>query len=205
MLSVGITGNIGSGKSTVCKIFREFGIPIYEADSAVKRLYATHKGLKDAIIALLGQQAYDSSGVFDALWVRKRVFGDLNLRTTLNSLVHPIVFEDFATWVNQRALEGHPYVIKEAAILFESGADKTVDLVLGVVAPLVIRQQRVMDRDGLTEAEFKQRTRAQWPQEQWVNRCAFVVVNDGEKSLIHQVKEIHQQLLARSYNGPVGH
>jgi dephospho-CoA kinase len=198
MLSVGVTGNIGSGKSTVCNIFRELGIPIYEADSAVKRLYATHKGLKDAIIALLGQQAYDSSGVFDALWVRNRVFGDVNLRTKLNSLVHPIVFEDFATWVKQRALEGHPYVIKEAAILFESGADKTVDLVVGVIAPLVIRQQRVMDRDGLTEAEFKQRTQAQWPQEQWENKCAFVVVNDGEMSLIHQVKKIHKQLLARS-------
>lgn len=195
MLSVGVTGNIGSGKSTVCSIFRGLGVPIYEADLAVKQLYQEHTGLRASLVALLGEGVYRASGEFDAGFVRTRVFGDDDLRGRLNAIVHPVVFEDFAQWKASRALEGHPYVIKEAAILFESGANETVDVVVGVVAPMEIRKQRVISRDGMSEEDFARRVAAQWPQERWMERCDFLVHNDGETSIIEQVLVIHRQLL----------
>jgi dephospho-CoA kinase len=195
MLSVGVTGNIGSGKSTVCSIFRGLGVPIYEADLAVKQLYQEHTGLRASLVALLGEGVYRASGEFDAGFVRTRVFGDDDLRGRLNAIVHPVVFEDFAQWKASRALEGHPYVIKEAAILFESGANETVDVVVGVVAPMEIRKQRVLSRDGMSEEDFARRVAAQWPQERWMERCDFLVHNDGETSIIEQVLVIHRQLL----------
>lgn len=195
MLSVGVTGNIGSGKSTVCSIFRGLGVPIYEADLAVKQLYQEHAGLRASLVALLGEGVYRASGEFDAGFVRTRVFGDDDLRGRLNAIVHPVVFEDFAQWKAARALEGHTYVIKEAAILFESGANETVDVVVGVVAPMEIRKQRVLSRDGMSEEDFARRVAAQWPQERWMERCDFLVHNDGETSIIEQVLVIHRQLL----------
>lgn len=195
MLSVGVTGNIGSGKSTVCSIFRGLGVPIYEADLAVKQLYQEHAGLRASLVALLGEGVYRASGEFDAGFVRTRVFGDDDLRGRLNAIVHPVVFEDFAQWKAARAQEGHPYVIKEAAILFESGANETVDVVVGVVAPMEIRKQRVLFRDGMSEEDFARRVAAQWPQERWMERCDFLVHNDGETSIIEQVLVIHRQLL----------
>jgi dephospho-CoA kinase len=177
MLSVGVTGNIGSGKSTVCSIFRGLGVPIYEADLAVKQLYQEHAGLRASLVALLGEGVYRASGEFDAGFVRTRVFGDDDLRGRLNAIVHPVVFEDFAQWKAARALEGHPYVV------------------VGVVAPMEIRKQRVISRDGMSEEDFARRVAAQWPQERWMERCDFLVHNDGETSIIEQVLVIHRQLL----------
>jgi dephospho-CoA kinase len=182
LLSVGVTGNIGSGKSTVCTIFRWLGVPVYEADAAVKSLYNSHEGLKQGLMALFGEGVYTASGVFDASVVRAKVFENATLMEQLNALVHPIVFE------------GHLYVIKEAAILFESGADATVDKVVGVLASLEIRAQRVKERDGLDEGAFMRRVQAQWPQEKWRERCDFLIYNDGSASLIEQVLATHQQL-----------
>lgn len=197
MLSVGVTGNIGSGKSTVCSIFQWMGVPIYEADHAVKRLYSQHEGLKKALVSLLGDNAYNAKGEFDSVWVRQRVFANDELRSALNALVHPIVFEDFAKWCSEKEAQNHPYVIKEAAILFESGADATVDLVVGVLAPLDIRRQRVLARDSMSEGEFERRVQAQWPQEKWLKRCDYIIQNNGDSSLIKQVVEIHHRLMNR--------
>lgn len=194
MLSVGVTGNIGSGKSTVCTIFRWLGVPVYEADAAVKSLYNSHEGLKQGLMALFGEGVYTASGVFDASVVRAKVFENAELMEQLNALVHPIVFEDFEVWKRERQREGHLYVIKEAAILFESGADATVDKVVGVLASLEIRAQRVKERDGLDEGAFMRRVQAQWPQEKWRERCDFLIYNDGSASLIEQVLATHQQL-----------
>lgn len=201
VLSVGVTGNIGSGKSTVCAIFRWLGVPIYEADVAAKSLYNTHAGLRQAMVALFGDGVYTPEGVFDASFVRERVFVDAHLMERLNAVIHPIVFEDFAQWVRDREREGHAYVIKEAAILFESGADATVDRVVGVMASPEIRLRRVMDRDGVDEAAFARRVQAQWPQERWKDRCDFLIYNDGEASLIEQVMTTHRQLLTLSGRG----
>jgi dephospho-CoA kinase len=162
---------------------------------AVKQLYQEHAGLRASLVALLGEGVYRASGEFDAGFVRTRVFGDDDLRGRLNAIVHPVVFEDFAQWKAARALEGHPYVIKEAAILFESGANETVDVVVGVVASMEIRKQRVLSRDGMSEEDFARRVAAQWPQERWMERCDFLVHNDGETSIIEQVLVIHRQLL----------
>jgi dephospho-CoA kinase len=197
MLSVGVTGNIGSGKSTVCSIFQWMGVPIYEADLAVKRLYNQHTGLKKALVSLLGVDAYNSKGEFDTPWVRQRVFANDDLRSSLNALVHPIVFEDFANWCKEKEAENHQYIIKEAAILFESGANATVDLVIGVVAPMAVRKQRVLARDNMNEQEFERRVKAQWPQEEWMDRCDYIIQNNGESSLIKQVMEVHQGLTNR--------
>jgi dephospho-CoA kinase len=194
VLSVGVTGNIGSGKSTVCAIFRRLGIPVYEADAAVKSLYNTHEGLRQGLIALFGEGVYSASGEFDAAFVRSKVFGDASLMQQLNALVHPIVFEDFEAWKRERESEGQLYVIKEAAILFESGADATVDRVIGVMAPLLVRGQRVKERDGMDDEAFTRRVEAQWPQEKWKERCDFIIDNDGSTSLIEQVMAVHRQL-----------
>lgn len=194
MLSIGVTGNIGSGKSTVCAIFRTLGLPVYEADTAVKSLYNTHEGLRRGLTALFGEGVYTLSGVFDASVVRAKVFENAALMEQLNALVHPVVFEDFDIWKRERQQEGHLYVIKEAAILYESGADATVDKVVGVLAPLDVRAQRVKERDGIDEGAFMHRVQAQWPQEKWRERCDFLIYNDGSASLIEQVLAIHQQL-----------
>lgn len=195
MLCVGITGNIGSGKSTVCRVFETLGVPIYVADLAVKQLYANNTDLKTAVLLLLGNESYLETGEFNVAWVKQLVFANPPIRERLNAIVHPFVFRDFEQWCGNRAKEGHTYAIKEAAILFESGADSTVDLVIGVLAAGSVKISRVMSRDGVNKAEAMLKMNAQWPQERWMNRCDFLVTNNGESSVIEQVLSIHHKIL----------
>ncbi len=198
MLAIGVTGNIGSGKTTVCKIFEGLGLDIYYADAMAKRLYQTDSELKVGVLNLFGDASYDSDGELVRQVLSDAIYRDPKLREALNELVHPRVFADFKEWCDQKRVMGKPYVIKEAAILFESGADKTVDLVIGVVAPLPLRLARVMGRDGGNEEAVMLRVQSQTPQEQWMDRCDYIINNDGQLPLEAQALTIHEALLARA-------
>ena len=192
MLRVGVTGGIGSGKSTVCQIFAQLGVPVYEADKEAKALYDEDASLREPLIQLFGSSVYQD-GQFRAGVVRERLFNEPALREELNALVHPRVFARWDAWCAERQAEGHSYAIKEAAILFESGADKTVDTVVGVLADKSVRLARVMERDGLEEAAVEARMKAQWPQEKWEPLCQHHIQNNGSESLIEQVLNLHKQ------------
>ena len=190
MLRVGVTGGIGSGKSTVCQIFAQLGVPVYEADKEAKALYNQDASLREPLIHLFGDSVYQD-GQFQAGVVRERLFDEPVLREQLNDLVHPRVFARWDAWCAERQAKGHLYAIKEAAILFESGAEKTVDVVVGVMAEKSVRMARVLQRDGLDEAAVVSRMNAQWPQEKWVPLCQHHVQNNGSESLIEQVLALH--------------
>ena len=198
MLAIGVTGNIGSGKTTVCKIFEGLGVDIYYADAMAKRLYQTDSELKEAVISLFGHDSYNVEGQLVRQVLSDAIYRDPDLREALNELVHPRVFADFKVWCDRQRALGKPYVIKEAAILFESGADKTVDLVIGVLAPLSLRLARVIERDGGNEEAVMLRVQSQTPQEQRIDRCDYIINNDGQLPLDAQVLRIHEALLTRA-------
>ena len=145
MLKVGITGGIGSGKSTVCQVFSELGIPIYNADFEAKQLYFTDFDLKSELIENFGKSIYLSDDELNKPVLRE-IIAQEKTRNVLNSIIHPRVFKQFENWAKAQQ---SPYVLKEAAILFESGADKTVDIVIGVLADELTRLRRAAHRDNL--------------------------------------------------------
>lgn len=194
MLKVGITGGIGSGKTLVCQIFQTLGIPIYQADFEAKQLYFHHPQLKQELIQAFGPEFYISNTEINKSFARN-LLQDNSSRELFNGIVHPKVFQHFENWVTT---QNAPYVIKEAAILFESGAYKTVDLVIGVIAPESLRIQRVMKRDNIDENQVKKILSIQLSNQELINKCDFIIDNDEQHSLIHQVKEVHQKLLDKS-------
>lgn len=191
-LQVGITGNMGSGKSTVCRIFESIGIAIYDADSRAKWLMTHNAALKSEITALLGDEAYDADGQLNRAWVSQQVFHQPEKLTALNSLVHPAVARDAQQWHIQQ--QG-PYTLREAALLIESGSYKQLNQLIVVTAPENLRIQRVMLRDGLAEADVRARLNTQLPETKKMKLANFVIVNDGEHPLTKQVLTIHQALL----------
>jgi dephospho-CoA kinase len=194
MLKVGITGGIGSGKTTVCQIFSQLGIPIFNADQAVKDLYANHSGLKIQLQSAFGSEVYTPTNQINIPFL-KGLFKSPEKTEKLNKIVHPLVFQAFYDWANQ---QNAPYVVKEAAILFESGADKTVDSTIGVIAPEEIRIQRVKQRDNRSLEEIQSIISKQLSNDELREKCDYIIENDGSQSLIEQVRELHAQLLHES-------
>jgi dephospho-CoA kinase len=194
MLKVGITGGIGSGKTTVCQIFSQLGIPIFNADQAVKDLYANHSGLKIQLQSAFGSEVYTPNNQINIPFL-KGLFKSPEKTEKLNKIVHPLVFQAFYDWANQ---QNAPYVVKEAAILFESGADKTVDSTIGVIAPEEIRIQRVKQRDNRSLEEIQSIISKQLSNDELREKCDYIIENDGSQSLIEQVRELHAQLLHES-------
>ncbi|GAA4327734.1 dephospho-CoA kinase [Flaviaesturariibacter amylovorans] len=191
MLRIGLTGGIGSGKSTVARIFRLLGVPVYDADGATKRLYATHAGLQAALKEHFGADIYIGQEL-DRAKLAALVFGDPEKLALLNSLAHPPTIADAEAWMaRQRA----PYVIKEAALLFESGSAAGLDHIIGVSAPQHIRLQRAMQRDGATREAIQDRMRRQIDEGIKMRLCDFVVHNDEQQFLIPQVIALHQRIL----------
>lgn len=177
MMKVGVTGGIGSGKSTVCRLFVQKGVAVYDSDGAAKRLIAGP--LRPQVEARFGTAVYHE----DALDRRKLagiVFSDDRALADLNAIVHPAVLEDFRAWTERQ--EGD-YVILESAILFESGFDKAVDQVLAVLAPAEVRIERTCRRDGVCESEVLRRMAAQMNDDELHARADFTVVNLYEKDL----------------------
>lgn len=193
MLKAGITGGIGSGKTTVCKIFETLGIPVYYADDRAKWLMTHDPELVEAISNTFGKDAYLPEGQLNRAYLAKVVFGDDEKLAQLNALVHPAVFRDGYQWHSSQI--NVPYTLREAALLFESGSYRAIDKMIVVTAPLPVRVKRVMERDQVTEAAVMARIEKQWPEEEKVKRADFVIFNDGDRLLIPQVLEIHRSLL----------
>lgn len=195
MLRLGITGGIGSGKTTVCKIFETLHIPIYYADDRAKWLMVNSPALQTGITQLFGDKAYLEDGALNRAHIGSIAFKDPAKLQKLNALVHPAVFVDGENWQQEQLAVGAPYTLKEAALIYETGSYKTLDKVIVVTAPEELRIERVMKRDDLSEEEVKERIARQMPEEEKVAKADFVINNDGQHSLIKQVLAIHQTIL----------
>lgn len=191
MMQIGITGGIGSGKTTVCQLFSALGIPIYDADAAAKRLMTENAELSAGILALFGESAY-LLGELNRPFIAAQVFENKTLLDQLNALVHPAVAKDTAAWVLGQTA---PYVIKEAALLIESGSYKALDKLIVVSAPEELRIQRVMQRNQLRREEVVARMNNQLPESEKLALADYVILNDGEHLLLPQVLQIHLELL----------
>ncbi len=191
-LWVGITGGIGSGKSTVCRIFRLLGIPVYASDERAKWLMAHDPALKREISSAFGPESYLADGTVNRAFLAEQVFSDPEKTKQINSLVHPAVGRDFRKWAeNQKG----PYLLKEAALLFETGAARELDKVINVSSPLKIRIARVLMRDPhRDEAQINQIIDQQMPDDEKNGKADFVIKNSDNKLLIPQVLEIHRKL-----------
>ncbi len=186
---IGITGGIGSGKSMVCKIFSILGYKIYDADSRAKVLISSHPEIIQNISTLFGENAYEN-GEYNRKFIAAKVFQQPELLQSLNHIVHPHTRTDFQEWIAATPAEySKNALIKEAAILFESGAWKETDFIISVYAPENTRIQRVMQRDGVSEEEVKKRIRNQWEESKKIRMADFIIYNDEIHLLIPQILE----------------
>ena len=190
---VGITGGIGSGKSTVARIFSTLNIPVYDADSHAKNLMTTDKILVAEIIREFGTLSYQSDGALDRKFLAEVVFNDPGKLSRLNSLVHPRVDLDFEQWVSRQP--SAPYILKEAALLFNSGASKKLNKIIVVAAPTEVRIERIRRRDGRTDDQIKKIINQQMDQQEMEHRADYIIRNDGSELVIPQVLRIHQTLI----------
>jgi dephospho-CoA kinase len=191
MLRIGLTGGIGSGKSTVARIFEVHGIPVYYADASAKRLMNQPGPLKDELINAFGDEVY-SDGRINSMLLSQKVFNNPSQLALINSIVHPATIADALEWMS---VQSSPYIVKEAALLFEADADKYLDYVIGVSSPKPIRIQRVMRRDNLSEEMILLKMSKQMDEEKKMQRCDFILVNDEKQLLMPQVLALHKKLL----------
>lgn len=191
-MRVGITGGIGSGKTTVCLIFEHLGVPVFYADDVAKSLYM-EVHIRDRIRELFGEQAYTETGAVDRSFLAGRIFADPQLRERLNALIHPEVRKKYLRW-EQEVKEKYPYNLREAAILIESGAYKDCDRIIVVTAPEELRIRRVIERDGAEEKAVRSRMNAQMSDRERLTYAHREIVNDGEQLLIPQVIAADQWL-----------
>jgi dephospho-CoA kinase len=196
MLRIGLTGGIGSGKSTVARIFEGFGIPVYYADIAAKNIMNEDEELREKIIKQFGPKAYFNNKL-DRKYIAEQVFNNKENLALLNSFTHPATIRDAENWM---AKQRTPYAIKEAALIFETGSEKFLDYVIGVAAPQHIRVDRTMRRDNVSEEEVNSRMKNQMNEETKMGLCNFVVVNDDEQPVLPQVIALHLQLLQLAEN-----
>ncbi len=173
MFKIGITGGIGSGKTTLCRMFSELGIPIYNSDARAKTLMNSDKVLQESIIEVFGAESY-IDGQLNRAYLASKVFTDKENLAKLNSLVHPRVNNDFTAWCD---MQNAPYVIFESAILFESNFDKCVDRSLCVLSPKPMRIERVISRDALSQEEIERRMSNQLPDDELNRLSTYCVVN----------------------------
>lgn len=191
MLKVGLTGGIGSGKTTVAQIFEVLSIPVYYADTAARALMNQEPELKKKIIASFGSDAY-TNGELNRSYLGSVVFRDREKLNLLNSIVHPVTIRESENWMNSQKT---PYAIKEAALIFEAGLEKHLDYVIGVTAPESLRIQRVVERDHVPREKVLERMRNQMDEKEKISRCDFVIQNDVNTALLPQVLAIHTNLL----------
>lgn len=193
-IKIGITGGIGTGKSFVSKIFQTMGIPFYDADKEAKKIMATNVDIKNALIEAFGQQTYFDDGTLNRKWLSSQVFDNEKNLQLLNAIVHPIVIKAAEDWGNAQVTI---YCLKEAALLFESGSYKSLDATILVTAPLELRIERVMQRDGVTRDAVLDRIKNQMPEEEKMKMADYIIVNDEVTALLPQILKIHQNIVER--------
>ena len=193
MLKIGLTGGIGSGKTTVSKIFSMLGIPVFYADEAAKSVMNTDKLLIENIKQSFGSDAYDAESQLNRKFLAEIVFNDAQKLFALNKLVHPAVFRSYEFWLVRQT---SPYILKEAAILFESGSYQFCDKIILVTAPEDIRIERVCLRDGISKDEVKARIDKQLSDDVTLKLADFRIINDEKQLLIPQVLKLHHQFLS---------
>jgi dephospho-CoA kinase len=194
MYRVGLTGGIGSGKSTIAAIFEVLGIPVSYADQEAKRVMNEDLQLRAAIIEKFGQETY-AGGVLNRKYLAGQVFSDPAKLEILNSLVHPATIREGRKWI-QELEERFPYAIREAAIIFETSAAAHLDFIIGVYAPATLRIHRTMQRDTITREEVLQRMKNQIDEDIKMRLCDAVIINDDQQAVLPQVLELHKRLLA---------
>ena len=196
MLRVGITGGIGSGKTTVCKIFQALGISVFDADRSAKRLMAEDAVLKNQLIDHFGDDTFGADGVLNRTYLAQRVFNNEEDLNQLNQLVHPFVLTDYENWLLQ--IPKAPYSIREAAIMLESGTYKDLDVIILIDAPDELRIKRVIQIDKRSETEVQSIISRQWPMEKKRKFTSFIIQNNEKQFLIPQVLHLHELLISQS-------
>lgn len=190
-LKIGLTGGIGSGKSTVAAMFRVLGVPVFDADTAAKEVMQEDADLIQQIKSLFGEAAYTNNQL-NRKYIAGIVFNDKLKLEQLNALVHPVSIAKAEQWF---ASQQAPYVIKEAALMFEAGASAGLDYVIGVSAPQHLRIQRVMERDNVTREEVLARMDKQISERMKMKLCDFILINDEQQLLVPQVVSLHEHLV----------
>lgn len=195
MMWVGLTGGIGSGKSTAAQVFSQLGVAVYTADERTKALYHTSVQLREGLKQLLGDEVYEDH-IFQPAVASAVLTQQPHLWERVNALVHPVVGADFQAWAAQQS---GPYVLEESAILFETGIYQRMHANILVTASEDLRIQRVLQRSAVTEAEVRSRMARQWPDAQKIPLADYVIDNNGQRSLIQQVLHIHEDLIRRAH------
>jgi len=195
MLKIGITGSIGAGKSTVAGIFKVLGIPVFDADATAKNILNTDSVLREQIAATFGSETY-KNGLLDRKYLATLVFNNPNQLAKLNALVHPATIEAANIWAKHCEEQGSPYILKEAALLFEAGTNVGLDFIIGVTAPVEMRIARVMERDHVTREEVLKRMQHQLDDTEKMKRCNFVIDNNEVSLVIPQVIALHARFIS---------
>ena len=188
MYKIGVTGGIGSGKSTVCELLRDRGVAVYDSDSRAKQLMAESEALREQLIAVFGAECYNAEGLNRA-FLASKVFGNEEALQQLNSIVHPAVRADFQTWAE---LQSSPYVVLESAILFEAGFETEVDATLAVMAPMPMRLERTMARDGVDKQSVMRRMEHQLSDDELHRRASRTIVNINREYLEGDIEQLHK-------------
>lgn len=196
MLRVGLTGGIGSGKSTVARIFEILQVPVYNADNAARQLMNEDPSVREAVINTFGEKSY-SNNTLDKKFISELVFNDPAQLALLNAIVHPATLTHAKKWFDSQV---GLYAVKEAALLFEAGAEKELDYVIGVSSPLSLRIKRIQERDGLSAEDIELRMGKQMNEEEKLKRCDYVLYNDEKQLLLPQVLALHESLSNLSLN-----
>jgi dephospho-CoA kinase len=194
MFIAGITGGIGSGKSTVANLFRILGVPVYDADYAAKKIMQEDLYVKQQITELFGVDSYEN-GKLNTSFISSVVFQKPEMLDRLNAIIHPATIQNARNWFSQQQAT---YVVKEAALLFESGSVKDVDFVIGVYAPALLRIKRVMNRNKISAEEVKRRMKNQIDENIKMRLCDEVIINDDSQLVIPQILSLHEKLLQKA-------
>jgi len=192
MVKIGLTGGIGSGKSTVSTVFNALGVPVYEADSNARRLMESDKDIIKLLPEIFSKDVF-LNGKLNKKLLATIVFNDKNSLKKLNSIVHPVVQEDFSKWSQQYLL--YPYVIEEAALLFESGSSEKMDYIIFVKSKLQTRMQRVIERDNLSRAEVELRINNQLDDRIKEKKADFIINNEIDSMILPQIVDLHERIL----------
>ncbi len=192
MLIIGLTGGIGSGKTTAAEVFKKLGIPVYNSDEEAKKLMNTDTTIINKLKMIFGYDIYDTNNLLNKKKLSALIFNNKDKLNTVNSIVHPVVKKHFSKWVNK---QNAPYLIKETAILFESGIDKDVDKIITVTAPIQLRINRVKQRDSISEEEVIKRINNQFDDEYKIKKSDFIIKNDNKELIIRQILSIHKKIL----------